>query len=374
LTKGVARMSVYREKSGCWTIDFWWRGSRVKRCTGLRNKPEARRAEDVLKADLARGEVGLARPRAVAFDSFVRGEYLPWFEETHPERPNTGKRRRVAARSPLIYFSGQLVALINAGDIESYKTWRLRQPGVRRGGSTVSPATVNRELDALRSIFGLAVKKGLAKVNPVKGVRFLREPQGQVRVLSFEEERKYLAVAPPRLREVARVMLETGMRPAEAFRLRREDVCLADGYVRIPLGKTAAARRTIPLSGEASKLLAVRLGQLAARDWVFPSVRGGGGPMGGVNGTHRRAVRRAKLPPFRLYDLRHTFATRAVQSGMDLPTLAGMLGHAKLNMVLRYAHPTPEHRVRAMAKLERYTMENALGSPVKSPAILTVVN
>lgn len=57
---------------------------------------------------------------------------------------------------------------------------------------------------------------------------------------------------------------------------------------------------------------------------------------------------------FRLYDLRHTFATRAAEAGVDLVTLAAMLGHSRVQMVMRYAHPTEEHQFNAIRKMEAY--------------------
>ena len=73
-----------------------------------------------------------------------------------------------------------------------------------------------------------------------------------------------------------------------------------------------------------------------------------------VNNAHDRAVRDSKVAPFRLYDLRHTWATRAAMSGIDLVTLAAMLGHSRIQMVLRCAHPTQDHQTQAMEQLERY--------------------
>jgi integrase len=52
--------------------------------------------------------------------------------------------------------------------------------------------------------------------------------------------------------------------------------------------------------------------------------------------------------PFRIYDLLHTWATRAAEAGIDLVTLAAMLGHSRIQMVLRYAHPTQKHKTTAM--------------------------
>jgi integrase len=57
---------------------------------------------------------------------------------------------------------------------------------------------------------------------------------------------------------------------------------------------------------------------------------------------------------FRLYDLRHTFATRAAEAGIDLVTLVAMLVHSRIQMVLRYAHPTEEHQFNTMKKMEAY--------------------
>ena len=58
------------------------------------------------------------------------------------------------------------------------------------------------------------------------------------------------------------------------------------------------------------------------------------------------------MNPFRLYDLRHTFATRAAEAGVDIMTLAALLGHSRIQMVMRYAHPTEEHQFNAMKKME----------------------
>ncbi len=73
-----------------------------------------------------------------------------------------------------------------------------------------------------------------------------------------------------------------------------------------------------------------------------------------VNNAHTATVKRSGVRSFRLYDLRHTWATRAAMAGVDLVTLAAMLGHSRIQMVLRYAHPTEEHQINAMKKMEAY--------------------
>ena len=69
---------------------------------------------------------------------------------------------------------------------------------------------------------------------------------------------------------------------------------------------------------------------------------------------------RSKLSHFRIYDLRHTWATRAAMSGIDLVTLASLLGHSKINIVMRYAHPTESHQRLAMKRLEQFNLERQM--------------
>jgi Phage integrase family/Phage integrase SAM-like domain len=73
-----------------------------------------------------------------------------------------------------------------------------------------------------------------------------------------------------------------------------------------------------------------------------------------VSNAHTRALKQSTVRSFRLYDLRHTWATRAAEAGMDMPTLAALLGHSKLNMVMRYAHPLEQRQVDAVKRLEEF--------------------
>jgi integrase len=79
---------------------------------------------------------------------------------------------------------------------------------------------------------------------------------------------------------------------------------------------------------------------------VTPACRGMERP------AHTRALKASKVKAFRIYDLRHTWATRAAEAGIDVGTLASLLGHSKLVMVMRYVHPGEAHRTEAVKKLE----------------------
>jgi integrase len=87
---------------------------------------------------------------------------------------------------------------------------------------------------------------------------------------------------------------------------------------------------------------------------LFLLIRSSVRPILKVNNAHSGALKRSKVPYFRLYDLRHTWATRAAMSGIDLVTLAALIGHSRIQMVLRYAHPTEQHQSEAMKRLEQF--------------------
>ena len=165
-------------------------------------------------------------------------------------------------------------------------------------------------------MLNFAIRLGYVEDNPVAGVKMLAEPQDRMHVLSHQEEKKYLLAASRTLRDVGVLILGTGMRPAEVLSLKTEDIHLTDRYVFVPKGKTRAARRSLPLTETAYRMLSRRM----RGAWCFPSRRSESGHMVNVRKLHQQACRKAELK-FRLYDLRHTYGSRAVMAGVDLPTL-----------------------------------------------------
>ena len=114
--------------------------------------------------------------------------------------------------------------------------------------------------------------------------------------------------------------------------------------------------------------------------YLFPHREDPNKPLTTVRKAHQDALRTAKIkPPFRLYDLRHTFGSRSAMAGVDLATLKELMGHSVISTTMRYVHPTPEHKQEAVRKLERFNLEQMfamhekqLGSPQKSPAVKEV--
>jgi integrase len=107
--------------------------------------------------------------------------------------------------------------------------------------------------------------------------------------------------------------------------------------------------------------------------WVFPSKRSPGEHIPRVNGLYDTALVEAAKGGTRLscvlYDLQRTFA--AAQTGIDLATLAGILGHNGLRVVMKYVHPTAEHRKAAMVRYEQsMSAERSRGSKNLGPGFI----
>jgi integrase len=342
-------MAVYK-RGGVYWFEFVFQGRRIRKPTKTSSKQAAREIEASYRVRLAKGEVGIEeKAPAPDFKAAVR-DFLAWSKLEHSAKPGTHRRYVTSSKALLRYFKDSPLDRITSESVEQFKQWRIKQNGSRTKKS-LRPATVNRELACLKSLFNRF--KRTIPINPVSDVKFLNEDNEQMRVLTPEEEKKYLLAASQPLRDIATLMLETGMRPEEVSRIRGENVHLEQGYLFNPYGKTKAAKRKIPLSDKAAQVLEKRL-EKAKGVYLFRGRGVGDAPVIHVNRAHTSAVKRSGVRPFRLYDLRHTWATRAAMAGVDLVTLAAMLGHSKLAMVIRYCHPTEQHQFLAMRKVENY--------------------
>ncbi len=228
-------------------------------------------------------------------------------------------------------------------------------------------SSINRELQVLRRMFCLAVEWGTLETMP--RVRMLPGEKHREHVLTPEEEARYLAAAPEPLASVAAVLVDTGMRPEESFRLRWEAITWTNGRhgtLLVTQGKTAAARRLLPFT---PRVRAVLKGLWEAEGrpiegWVWSSgTRSGHIESCTLKKQHRKALRLSGVRPFVLYSLRHTFLTRLGGSGCDAWTLARIAGHSSISISTRYVHPSEDA---VLAAVEMLGGHNSRHTPRKS--------
>ena len=117
--------------------------------------------------------------------------------------------------------------------------------------------------------------------------------------------------------------------------------------------KTKNAYRTLPLAEDTVSVLLEQKKKVGSSPWVFPSPNGGPISPDSVLHMLHRVLKRAGLPRVRFHDLRHTFATLALQNGVDVKTVSGMLGHYSAGFTLdTYAHVTTSAQRQAAEAME----------------------
>lgn len=362
-------MAVYRRGRIYW-FNFVFQGRHVQESTGFTNKAAALRAEAKRRTELLDHRAGFKQLKlAPKFEEHV-DRFLEWSEGQH--RSKTRELHGTNCDTLLRFFRGCWLDEVTTGMVEDFKLARSKEERKNaKDGSIISPVTVNRALTTLKLLFHHAEKCGYAVSNPTKGVAYLSEGSGRMRVISFEEELLYLAQASQPLKDIAHIILDTGLRPEETFRIRVEHLDFAARTIFNPFGKTKAARRKVTMTADVHDILKDRA-KTAKSPFVFPSRYSTDKPIGSVRKAHDKAVENAGIGDhFRLYDLRHTFATRAVAGGVDLPTLSAMLGHTSIQMTMRYVHPAEEQKKIAAGKLEAFRIAGIVQAIDKSKSLTT---
>jgi integrase len=352
---------IYKRGKVYW-YKFIWNGKLVRESTKQGNDKVARNMQSAHRTSLAKGEVGIRDKKpAPTMAEFIDNRFEPWarsrFEKTSPKTWVGYYRVGLSAIKGYKPLAGTKLDAITSETVADFAAHR------QAAGMQVS--TVNSSLQVLRRILRLAIEWGAIQSAPI--VRMLPGTRHRERVVTPQEEARYLAAAPDMLAAVAAVLVDTGLRPEECFRLRWESITWTNGRfgtLIVTHGKTAAARRVLPMTPRVRKILETRWSSAGGpvEGWIWPaSTRNGHVEPSSFRKQHANtfktvAEEAAKnnlkpVRPFVLYSLRHTFLTRLGESGCDAWTLARIAGHSNISMSSRYVHPSENAVLDAMSRL-----------------------
>jgi integrase len=336
-------------------------------------------------SNLARGRLNLpvdtdapAASTSPTLAAFLDADYREWLRREHPSSAAQAIGRLDRHFVPI--FGTVPLDQIDRARIEA---WRKKR---RRDG--VSAHTIGRDLSDLRGLLSNAVDMGVLDASPLAGLRTKAAPSREIiRYLTPAEEARLMkalvardadgiearrsfnawrearGLAPlpvPRrfkdsLTPLVIVALNTGARPAELFRLTwaSVDFRARDLVINWWVSKVRRTRH-LPLNADALRALErwrAHVGTPAADTLIFPGK--GGKPYTGAPKSWDEIIRATKIPRFRFQDLRHTFASKLVQRGINLRVVQQLMGHASITTTERYAHLAPSQSRQAVNALRR---------------------
>jgi integrase len=271
------------------------------------------------------------------------------------------------------FFAGKTFGEITPMLIAQYISTRLKSTTKRK--QLRNPTTVYKEVALASSVFTMAVREGVAQVNPCHAIptaikKKLPARNRRERFLTDDEERRLFAQFAGRrshLFPVVRFQLETGLRKSEFCRLEVEHINLTSESrffvirgkrVEVKPGELLVTKskngkpRTIPLTSEARRIAEFQIADATTKKFLFTSRRTGG-MISEFKTAFTSAVRDAGLEDFRFHDLRHSFASRLNAAGADPFIIRDLLGHSTTTMSADYTHTSFESRRQAIADLSQ---------------------
>jgi integrase len=333
-----------RTKRKAWGFTAQINGKQVRRY-------KAEWTQDDAEAELAKALLKI-EPEKPKGPGITLDQAVERYLAAKSRKRSVSEDRRILGHLKDYFGKDTALVELTASRISEYKGHRLSTARkIGEGAAAIerplAKATVNRALALLRHLLRLAHDEWEV-LDVVPRIRMEREPEGRLRWLTPEEATRLLdACRQSRnadLIDLVELALFTGMRRGELLELNWERVDRARGVVLLEVTKSGR-RREVPLNSRADTVLARRGSH--AHGLVFGSRN-----WNAYRHAFEGAATRAKLTDFRFHDLRHTFASWAVQRGSTLQEVKDLLGHSTLAMVMRYAHLSPEHLRSAVARLD----------------------
>lgn len=326
-------------KNGSWHIDYRLpNGKRRREKVGSSKKL----AETVLakrKVEIAEGKFLDKRgTKRIKFKDFAQ-EYIEIHSKQHNKSWEITDVRQVSVLNRV--FAEMYLSDITPYIVEKYKAQRTKE---------VKHSTVNRQLACLKSIFNKAIAWGkFSGPNPVKSIKLFKENNERVRFLERDEIVRLLACCTKYLKGIVIIALNTGMRRGEILNLKWRDVDINRALIYLYNTKNKE-KREVPIN-EQVKTALIRTRKHPQSEYIF--CKKDGSSIGDIKKSFFTACKKSGIKDFHFHDLRHTFASHLVMSGIDLNTVRELLGHKSMKMTLRYSHLSPSHKKRAVDVLSK---------------------
>ena len=344
--------------------------------------------ECVEKLQKLKEECGGLKPEKVRSE-MPFGDWMEHWYETHSRpaaRPGT---RRIYEGYLRLYINPGLGHIplnrLTAKDMQQFFTW-LKTEG-RADQSDGETGLADSQLRNIHSLCRRALEKAVSEdlipQNPASGCKLPPKKAREMQVLTREELQRFLIQAKfEGYYEVFLLDLATGLRRGELLALQWSDlnvkeriltvnkqVTRMEGELDVTEPKTKNSVRKVALSQQAVDLLVQEHEQHPDNPILFPSPRTGGyWSPDAVSRINRKLLKNAGIEEHvRFHDLRHTFATMAISSGVDVKTLSSMLGHFSAGFTLdTYTHITNDMQRGAAEKIGGF-MESATATTTLEP-------
>lgn len=324
-------------KKGAYWVDYRFKGQRKRKRIG-----SSKAVADIYYKKI---KVAIAENRYLDINKEpkVKFEELAEMYISLHAKPNKKswygdiKKIRILSKS----FGGKYINEITPLMIDRYKTERRQK---------VSPATTNRDLACLKCMFNKAVQWGKLKESPAKHIKLFKENNKRTIYLEQPEINNLLSNCHGYLRVIVIIALNTGMRKGEILGLRWEDIDFNIDIIYLHCTKNGESRE-IPINKQV-KMALLTINKHKKSSYIFNNKQSQ--PLGDIKKGFLTAMGKSgilKNSKFRFHDLRHTFASHLVMSGVDLNTVRELLGHKSINMTLRYSHLSPRHKQKAVEVL-----------------------
>jgi integrase len=309
-------------------------------------------------------------------EALTYGQWADFFLETYSKPPMRAAKTHEANGRCIMHLKTALgmskLGDITADSIESYLRDRLRQrvrvkvkTGYRQLGP-IKSTTVHQEFRVLRRMLNVAVRKKLLLANPCSGVEFPVAVKGLFRphYVTWSQQQRIESHASECLRNAVRIITETGLRVyKELTPMRKDQVDIQNAVVWIPDSKTPNGVAEVPLSPLAIQAFISQMAITGEGPFLFPSDRNRSGHQTTFKTVWRKTLRRAKIPYFRIYDLRSTYATRLSAGGVADEWVTQMLRQGDAQVFKKYSQMKLQMKREALEKLNRRANEMVPASP-----------